>query len=243
MTERICIRGEGGELSSIEELPFSSEQEFSALIAQHPEILDGEQIRPGDPRRWILITTEKGVAPAPEGGNRWYLDLLLVDQDAIPTLAELKRGSNPQIRRAIVGQMMEYAAHASGTWTADELRRSFERSAAEREVDPAEELTRLLESETAPDADGFWKKVATNLAARRMRLLFVADEIPDPLERVVDFLNAQMPDIEVLAVEVKQFRGPGSQTLVPRVMGRTAAVPDRPKSGIFGPAQVSGRIR
>ena len=34
-----------------------------------------------------------------------------------------------------------------------------------------------------------------------------SDEIPDPLERVVEFLNAQMPNIEVLAVEIKQVPG------------------------------------
>ena len=46
-----------------------------------------------------------------------------------------------------------------------------------------------------------------------------------PLEQVVKFLNEQMPSIEVLAVEIKQFRGQSSQTLVPRVIGRTAAEP------------------
>ena len=40
---------------------------------------------------------------------------------------------------------------------------------------------------------------------------------------MVEFLNGQMPHIEVLAVEIKQFRGKSFQTLVPRVIGRTAA--------------------
>ena len=80
-------------------------------------------------------------------------------------------------------------------------------------------------------ADAFWEGVATNLAARRLRLLFVADEIPDPLEQVVKFLNEQMPRIEVLAVEIKQFRGESSQTLVPRVIGRTADLAPRSTGG------------
>ena len=63
------------------------------------------------------------------------------------------------------------------------------------------------DGEEEPDADGFWERVAINLAAARLRLLFVADDIPDPLERVVEFLNAQMAGIEVLAVEIKQFKG------------------------------------
>ena len=41
------------------------------------------------------------------------------------------------------------------------------------------------------------------------------------------FLNAQMPDIEVLAVEIKRFHGKSAQTRVPRVIGRTAAAAAR----------------
>ncbi len=43
MTERIYTRGEGGALDPLEERPFSTEDELQALIAQHPELLDGEQ--------------------------------------------------------------------------------------------------------------------------------------------------------------------------------------------------------
>ena len=223
MAERIYTRAERGRLEPLEEKPFSTEDELQALIAEHPELLDGEQIRPGDPRRWILISREKGIAETSDAAARWAIDHLIIDQDAVPTLAEVKRGSNPEIRRTIVGQMLEYAAHAAQTWTADELRRTFEKSTNERGFDPSHELATLLQADGEADADRFWRDVSTNLAARRLRLLFVADDIPDPLERVVEFLNGQMPGIEVLAVEIKQFRGKSTQTLVPRVIGRTAA--------------------
>ena len=119
--------------------------------------------------------------------------------------------------------MLEYAAHAANTWTADELRQAFEKTASENGTDPEESLRELLRSDEETDAGEFWEKVETNLTAPKMRLLFVADEIPDELERVVMFLNAQMPKVEVLAVEIKQFKGPQTQTLVPRVTGRTAS--------------------
>ena len=219
MSERIYIRVEGGGLEPLEEERFSTEDDLQKLIALHPELLDGEQIRPGDPRRWILITREKGIAETPDSSAIWAVDHLIVDQDAVPTLVEVKRGSNPEIRRTVVGQMLEYASHAAHTWTSDELRQTFEKSAK----DPDEEIRQLLQANDELDADDFWDRVATNLAAKRLRLLFVADQIPDPLGRVVEFLNAQMPNIEVLAVEIKQFRGGSSQTLVPRVLGRAAA--------------------
>ena len=225
MAERIYTRAERGRLEPLEEKPFSTEDELQALIAEYPELLDGEQIRPGDPRRWILISREKGIAETSDAAARWAIDHLIIDQDAVPTLTEVKRGSNPEIRRTIVGQMLEYAAHAAQTWTADELRRTFEKSTNERGLDPSHELATLLQADGEADADRFWRDVSTNLAARRLRLLFVADDIPDPLERVVEFLNGQMPGIEVLAVEIKQFRGKSTQTLVPRVIGRTAAPP------------------
>ena len=94
MSERIYIRVKDGGLEPLEEGRFSTEDELQELIAQYPELLDGEQIRPGDPRRWILITREKGIADTPGSAPRWALDHLIIDQDAVPTLVEVKRGSN-----------------------------------------------------------------------------------------------------------------------------------------------------
>ena len=186
MTERIYTRDQRGRLEPLEGERFAKEDELQALIAEHPELLDGTQMRPDAPRRWILIAREQGIAELSEAAARWAVDHLLVDQDAVPTLVEVKRGANPEIRRTIVGQMLEYAAHAARTWTADALRHAFEETTETRGLDPGEELRRLLvpDGEGEPDADGFWERVTTNLAAARLRLLFVADDIPDPLERV-----------------------------------------------------------
>lgn len=229
MPERIYTLAAGGALEAQEETPFPTEDEFQALIAEHPELLDGEQIRPDNPRRWILISREKGIAQTQGDSAWWSVDHLIVDQDGVPTLAELKRGSSREMRRGIIGQLLEYAAHAAETWTADELRDAFEKQVDARGRDPADELAALLQTEDEPDADEFWKKVETNLVAQRLRLLFVADDIPDPLGRVVEFLNAQMENVEVLAVEIKLFHGESGRTLVPRVIGKTAARASREK--------------
>ena len=146
------------------------------------------------------------------------------------TLVEVKRGSNPEIRRSIVGQLLEYAAHASNTWSVEEMREAFVSNAAARGRDPLVELATFLKSEDEQSEERFWEDVSTNLAAKRMRLLFIADAIPDPLARVAEFLNAQMPKIDVMAVEIKRFTGKTGQTLVPRVIGRTSATSVRNRS-------------
>ena len=69
------------------------------------------------------------------------------------------------------------------------------------------------------DFDAFWGKVAANLVAGRIRMLFVADRIPPELRKVVEFLNVQMRPAEVLAIELRQYQGEGLRTLVPILLG------------------------
>ncbi len=55
-----------------------------------------------------------------------------------------------------------------------------------------------------------------------MRLVFVADEVPSELRRVIEFLNERMTPTEVIGIEVRQYVGDaGLKTLVPRVVGQT----------------------
>ena len=213
--EHIYVRNEAGGLKPLTEKRFGKEEELQALLARHPELLEGTQIRPNDPRRWILIRREQGI-------DRWSLDHLVIDQDATPTLVEVKLGSNSDARRKVVGQMLDYAAHAH-TLNADDLRKTFDAQSG------AEERLDALLKDKDLDPDIFWKMVAKNLEERNIRLLFVADAIPDELAHIVEFLNEKMRDIQVLAVEIKQFRGETLQTLVPRVIGRLAKQGASPK--------------
>ena len=222
MTQRIYHLSQQGELDPMEEGPYDRELTLQKLVAEHRELLAGEQITPGVPRRWILIEREQGIPEFEGGSDRWSLDHFLIDQDAVPTLVETKLSGNPEIRRAVVGQMLDYAAHARHTLNVERVRRTFEESITSKGQDPTETLYELLRPDDDLDVEGFWRQVETNLKAANLRLLFVADAIPDPLVRVVEFLNEQMPGIEVLAVEIKQFKGDAGSTLVPRVIGRTS---------------------
>ena len=243
MAEKIYTLTPQGELKSLEEKQFSAEAKIQELIADHPELLAGEQIDPENPLRWILIRREMPI-------EDWAVDHLLIDQHARPTLVEVKRGDNPDNRRKVVGQMLDYAATAAGVWSRDELRQAFEKMAKDRDDDPYDELRDFLKPDHEMDGDDFagdfWEMVSTNLEANRLRLLFVADDIPDQLERVVKFLNQQMPNIEVLAVEVKRYSGPSGHTLVPRIIGKVDTLSSSPAGTkvrvIKGKTQYVGQI-
>lgn len=210
-----------GRLVELTEEPYDSEDLLQSLLADYPALLAGDQISSDQPRRWLLVKREAGIPDQKEGQNRWSVDHLFLDQEAIPTFVEVKRSTDTRIRREVVGQMLDYAANAVVYWPLERIQSEFERSCEEREMDASEELARFLGEDEDPDR--FWEHARTHLQAGRLRLLFVADRIPPELRRVVEFLNGQMERTEVLAVEIKQYtNSAGGRSLVPRVIGQTA---------------------
>ncbi|HSH95481.1 MAG TPA: hypothetical protein VK968_15165 [Roseimicrobium sp.] len=222
-------------LVELTEQPYDSEDLLQQLLAKYPSLLAGNQMDSTKPRRWLLVCREAAVPSEDGGPDRWSVDHLFLDQDAIPTLVEVKRSSDSRIRREVVGQMLDYAANAVVYWPVEEIRAKFETRCEKDGKDPNSELGFFLAGDG--DAERFWGQVKANLQAGCIRMVFVADEIPNELRRIVEFLNQQMKSAEVLAVEIKQFVGSGLKTLVPRVMGQTAEAERAKSSGGSGSRQ------
>jgi hypothetical protein len=233
MSDSVFLVSEDGSLTKAAGATFAAEADLQELLAAYPDLLPGAQINPDSPRRWLLVKREAGVPEHDGGGGWWSIDHLVVDQEAVPTFVEVKRAADTRSRREVVAQMLDYAANGSVFWTSGQLRRWFEGN------DPdgaAERLAALLEpsgNEPGTSAEAFWQAVGTNLKEGHIRLIFVADEIPATLQRLVEFLNEQMPRVEVLAVEIRQYRADstGTGALVPRLIGQTSraqAAKERP---------------
>jgi hypothetical protein len=204
------------------EQPYEAEAVLQRLLADYPNLLAGDD--DAEPRRrWLLVQRELGIAGEEDGADRWSIDHVFLDQDAVPTLVEVKRSSDTRLRREVVGQLLDYAANASAYWGLQKLRAAFEARHADT-ADAAADLGRLL-GEEDHDAEQFWAQVGVNLAAGRFRLIFVADVIPPELRRIIEFLNEQMNRTEVLGLEVRQYveRGGTRLTLVPHLLGETEA--------------------
>ncbi|MCW5852971.1 MAG: hypothetical protein KIT87_23080 [Anaerolineae bacterium] len=217
MPSGVYLIQDNGQLVEMTQQPPPNEDHLQRLVADYPNLLAGDQINPTVPRRWLLIAREVPLASEPDGGPRWSVDHLFLDQDAIPTLVEVKRASDTRIRREVVGQLLEYAANAVTYWPIETIRHYFETGCRERDLDPDQELSGFL---AGGDPEAFWVQVRTNLQAGRLRLIFVADAIPPELRRIVEYLNQQMAPTEVLAVEVRQYGGEGKQRiLTPLVIG------------------------
>jgi hypothetical protein len=227
MTGGVFLIREDGSLVEFSEEDYPSEDQLQGYLADHPNLLAGDQIDSLAPRRWLLIRREVPLASDEGGAARWSADHVFLDQDAVPTFVEVKRSSDTRIRREVVGQMLEYASHAVTYWPAETMRAQFEARCASEGYEPAAVLAELRSADHGEEADdvveSFWHDAKANLEDGHLRLLFVADRIPPELRRIVEFLNEKMSDVEVLAVEIRQFANADMRTLVPRVYGQTEA--------------------
>lgn len=226
-TDAIFLLGANDQLEKVPYSTYRSEDVLQELIARYPELMVGEQIDPDDPPRWLLVCREAGVPDAEVASDRWSLDHLLLDHRAVPTLVEVKRSSDTRIRREVIGQMLDYAANATRYWPTDRIRMLA--AAQMGGVDQLDQrVAELLSAEDGQvaDVEAYWRMVEENLRAGRLRMLFVADELPRELRRVIEFLNEHMPKIQVLGVEVRHYAGNGMRALVPRVVGQTERARD-----------------
>ncbi|MEB3199748.1 MAG: hypothetical protein VKK62_04375 [Synechococcaceae cyanobacterium] len=218
----IFLLSEDGLLQRVERSAYDKESLLQQLVSTYPDLLAGDQISPAEPLRWLCVATEVGISDAPEASDRWALDCLLIDSRCRPTLVEIKRSTDRRIRREVVGQMLDYAAHALLHWPVDRLRSlATERCGGSEQLQA--EVGRLLDVGSQPDVEtveDFWTTVEDNLRHGRVRLLFVADELPGELRRIIEFLNGQMPDVEVLGVEIPLYAGSRFRALVPRLVGQ-----------------------
>lgn len=218
MSGGMFILRDDGEFTELAEQQYDSEAVLQALLAEHPDLLAGDQLGNAEPRRFLLIARE--VSLSSDGGSHWSVDHVFLDQDAVPTIVEVKRSTSSEIRRSIVGQMLDYAANAVVYWPVEHLQANFLATCTKTERDPDKALADHVQTPEAVET--FWERTRDNLQNGHVRLVFVSDDIPPELRRIIEFLNEQMSPAEVIGVEVKQYVGADLKTLVPRVVGQTA---------------------
>lgn len=180
-----------GKAQNMSEEQYEKEANLQSLIANNPQLLLRENT--GDDQRLMLVSREFAVKDTEDGTNAYSLDHLFLDQSGVPVLVEVKRSTDTRIRREVVAQMMDYASRAR-TWDVDQIREQF----CECNQDEA-----WFDQYNTED---YWQRVAANLKAERLRLVFAADKIPVQLKTLITFMDRSMDSIEVYGVEIRQYK-------------------------------------
>jgi hypothetical protein len=203
---------EKGRWVPLQESPYKSKKLIQSALAKSPDLIPGDQINPGNPSRWLLVRS--GTA---EGGKSQQA-LVLVDQEAIPTFVICQDTSESEGQQTLLAAMIEQVSRGTTGWLGSTLRDLAKATTAKTGQSLTDELTRLLDGE--PDEDAFWSAVDTNLRNRRLRLIFVDEKISEEFRQMLDFLDSAMSQVDVLALEMKQFQAAGHTALLPRLVGK-----------------------
>lgn len=192
-----------------------SEAWLQHLLDVHPELIPLSDIGPG----WgPLISLGREISV-----DTGSIDNLFVSPDGDVTVVETKLWRNPQARREVVGQILDYAAALSGlTFEA------FDRAVASGDPDSSI-WQRVQNSPYALDDHeqaSFIDAVARNLRTGRFLLLVAGDGIRENLDDLASQLQ-QHPGLRfhLELIELRLFRptnSAGSDLLiVPSVVART----------------------
>jgi hypothetical protein len=198
----------------------NEDKDLQQLLQNNLDLLPGDQIKVDQEQdlRWLLIKREMPAINAASGEQGLYIDFLLADQYGIPTIVECKRHADGRTRREVIAQVLEYAACGHYYWEESELLSHAENSAGGDEK-LKDKLGKLIGTETSPQE--FFHTVKENLKSSKIRCIFFLEDSPLELRNLVEFLNAQMTDIDLLIVEARQYEllPEGERIVVPWVFG------------------------
>lgn len=229
--ERRCgqpiLRLQSGSLLMPKRVPFDDrkfkEGWLQALIETSPEVLPVSEI---EPVFAPLVSIGREV-PTRVGA----LDNLFISPQGYLTIAETKLWRNPEARRQVVGQIIDYASELS-QWTYDDLEREVKKynQKCRNHNSGLLETMRLhwpeiQESSEATVIDGIMR----NMRRGRFLLLLVGDGIREDVERMADFLTRTpqmhftlaLVELQVYEVDIA---GDQSILVVPQLVTRTREI-------------------
>lgn len=141
-------------------------------------------------------------------------DIVAVTEDGSITIVECKLAKNRDVRRKVIGQLLEYAAYLSKMTNGDFVRAFDERA----ETPLHESIAERLGDEF--DSAAFNQNLSQNLKEGRFTLIVAVDSINEELKEIVLYLNAHS-DCTVGALELEYFNDNNSEYLIPHLYGGT----------------------
>jgi len=180
-TQPVIISAVGSEVPVIKPWPMGfekSEAWLQKLVHDCPQLLPVDQLEPG---LGPLVPAAMEVA-CPHG----YIDNLFVTPDGNIVLLEVKLWKNPEMRREVVAQVLDYIASLSAMGYA-----AFEAAILKARGDGAASLFGLIPEhmEPLPEAE-FVNAVSRNLRRGRILAIVVGDGIREETERLVDLVQS-----------------------------------------------------
>jgi hypothetical protein len=129
---------------------------------------------------------------------------------------EVKLANNAEARRAVVAQVLTYAAYLHGVERADLERVVLGGHLQRRGYENLISAVAGDDQERSLDAQAFDQGLAESLAEGRFRIVIVLDAVPAELVRLVGYLEAVTDKLVIDLITVSAYDVNGSRILVPQ---------------------------
>jgi hypothetical protein len=145
-----------------------------------------------------------------------YADLVAIEPDGRIGLIEVKLARNSEARRAVIAQILAYAAALHGADVESVERDILGSELRKRGFASLAEAAVTGEQGGDLDHEAFNQSLADCLATGGFRLVLVLDEAPGDLVRLVGYLEAVTRHLVIDLVTVASYEVGGSRVVVPR---------------------------
>lgn len=185
------------------------------LIHENPQILPIDDI-------------ESGFAPLISLGREiqtsvGFIDNLYISPNGYLTIVETKLWRNPEAKREVVGQIIDYAKDLSN-WSFSKLNERVKNSNNQNGII---ELIKEYDFVEENEEQSIIDNVERNLKRGRFLLLIVGDGIRESVEEMVDYLSSSTQLHFTLGlVELQVYKNPNSEDfiIIPNLITRTREI-------------------
>jgi hypothetical protein len=183
---------------------FPDEATLHKLVEETPQILP----LAGNPRL-VIIGSEVAL------GNG-YADLLAIEPEGRVVIIEVKLAKNSEARRAVVAQILSYAAHLHGLDGASFEQQVLSSHLQKRGFSTLAEAIIANDQENIFDSNTFAQGLSESLRDGRFRLVLVLDEAPDDLVKLIGYLQTVTDRLLIDLITVASFQIASTQILIPQ---------------------------
>jgi len=191
------------------------EAEIQELVHSYPAALPIAEIDP-------MFVGAISVCREMQFGRAGRVDNFLITPSGLPVLVECKLWRNPEARREVIGQILDYAKVLS-RWSFSDLQREVGRRTG---MGPDALLNLVREVAPGVNEIQFIDAVTANLRRGRFLLLILGDGVREDVEAIASYLQIHAGlHFTFGLVEFPIYRLPNGERLVaPRVVARTTSI-------------------
>lgn len=197
-----------------ESIKTKAEAELQDLLDNSPSLIPVDEIREGV-SPLVFAVREFGL---PGSGNT---DILAFSADGDIAIIECKLATNPESKRKVIGQTLEYAAYLWGI-SYDEINSRVQNLKGKN-------LSDLVGEAVAGgwDEENFRSGIKSSLENGSFILIIVVDEINEDLKRTIRYLNeCSKSAFSIHALGMRRFQADAIEILIPYLYGAPSRPPE-----------------